>query len=528
MDWFRRFIASRISDALEMKSDMNDVLLKFDGIGKSFPGVKALDDIHMEFRAGEIHALVGENGAGKSTLMKILSGVYQPDTGKIIYRGQPVVLRDPHHAQNEGISIIFQEFSLIGNMTVTENVFLNREPRNALGFLDREAARAGARELMARLDVEMDPDARVEDLSVVNQQLVEIMKALSVDARILIMDEPSAALTDKELEKLFVIIRALKKRGVTIIYISHMLEEVFALADRVTVIKDGRCMGTFDVGELNKDSLVRHMVGRDIGDIYPPLGSPSDDVALEVRGLSDGSLLDDVSFTLRKGEILGLAGMAGSGRTQLMRTILGERPMLRGELFVGGRAVTIHDIGAAIGMGFCYIPADRKKEGIVASMNIMENTTITALRKFLSAGIVNRKSERVATRRQVDSLRIKTPSPYAKIENLSGGNQQKVLLSRALLSEPTLFFIAEPTRGIDVGAKHEIYKILRQLADQGNSVLMMSSELPEVLGMSDRILVLHRGTVAGVVDQHTRRATEELILSLAVGHEYTLSAEASI
>ncbi|NQT59734.1 MAG: sugar ABC transporter ATP-binding protein [Bacteroidetes bacterium] len=506
-----------------MQISADEKILEFKGITKSFPGVKALDAIHMDFIRGEVHGLVGENGAGKSTLMKILSGVYTPDAGKIFYQGKEVVLKNPAQAQKDGISIIFQEFSLISHMTVAENVFLNREPVSKIGFLRKQEARNKVRKLMSLLDIDLDPDATVKDLSVVQKQLVEIMKALSVDAQILIMDEPSAPLTDKELKKLFAIIESLKKRGVTIIYISHMLEEVFEIADRVTVIKDGIGMGTFNIADITKDDLVRHMVGREIQDIYPPLGLPSEEVILEISNFCIEGELSDISFSLKKGEVLGLAGMVGSGRTRLVQAIIGAVKRNSGILKMYGTEVNITDIGSAINHGFCYIPSDRKNEGIIAAMSIVENTTITSLKRFLKHGVIDHSYEKRATEEQVKSIQIKTPTIHTKIGDLSGGNQQKVLISRALLTEPEVFVIVEPTRGIDVGAKHEIYKIIRELTARGKSVLMISSELPEILGMSDRILVLQRGMIAGIVDQHTNPATEEILLSLAVGHEYSLS-----
>jgi len=505
-----------------MNTAMDNKILEFQGITKSFPGVKALDNINMEFRYGEVHALVGENGAGKSTLMKILSGVYTPDSGKIFYLGKRTILKNPHQAHVDGISIIFQEFSLINHMTVAENVFLNREPVNLFGFLKKNIISNKVKALAESLEIDLDVDIKISELSVVEQQLVEIMKALSVDANILIMDEPSAPLTDKELKKLFEIIESLKEQGVTIIYISHMLEEVFEIADRVTVIKDGRGMGTFKVADITKDILVKHMVGRDIKDIYPPLGKQAEEDLLKVEDLSLGKELKDISFTLKKGEVLGLAGMVGSGRASLVKSIIGLIRKDAGRIFLEGEETEIPDIKTAIEKGFCYIPSDRKNEGIIPSMSILENITITNLSEYLKHGLLMQTEEKEAALKQVKALNTKTPSVFTKIENLSGGNQQKVLLSRALLTTPKIFVIVEPTRGIDVGAKHEIYKIIRELTDKGNSVLMISSELPEILGMSNRIMVLHRGELAGIINQNKKASSEEEILSMAVGHEYSL------
>jgi ABC-type sugar transport system ATPase subunit len=502
-------------------------VLRLTGITKEFPGVRALDDVALELYEGEVHGLVGENGAGKSTLMKILSGVYQPDSGEIALRGKPVSFRNPHEAQDAGISIIFQEFSLIRNFDVTDNVFLNREPVRFFGHLDKRAARNRTRQLLEELGIDLNVDTKIEELSVVQQQVVEIVKALSITASVLIMDEPSAALTDKELGKLFEIIRSLKARGVTIIYISHMLDEIFEIADRVTVLKDGKVMGTRQREGLTKDELIPMMVGRKIEDYFPDLSpSPPGDgerpVLLEVRNLSKGDKLKDVSLDLYAGEILGIAGMVGSGRNLLARCILGIERHDGGEIHLQGRVREIHSIYDAIASGFGFITDDRKNLGILGPMTVKENVTIANLKHYLRLGFLRRRQEAEDTRAQVDLLNIKTPGIGQEVENLSGGNQQKVLISRWLLREPEIFVFSEPTRGIDVGAKAEIYRIMREVVSTGKSIIMISSELPEIIGMSDRILVMHAGRIEGVVDQHERRATEERIMSLAVGHAFTL------
>ena len=502
-----------------------ETVLRLEGITKTFPGVTALDGVSLDFRRGEVHGLVGENGAGKSTLMKILSGVYRADAGRILLGGAEAAFRSPHEAQQSGISIIFQEFSLIRGFTVAENVFLNREPVSVLGHLDRRAARERTRALLEEIGIELDVDARVEDLSVVQQQVVEIVKALSVTAQVLIMDEPSAALTDKELRKLFQIIRTLTAKGVTVIYISHMLEEVFEIADRVTVLKDGKVVGTKPAGELSREELVRMMVGRTIEDYFPALGGGPGPVLLEVRGLSRRGSLSDVSFQLRAGEILGVAGMVGSGRNLLARCILGLDRFDAGEVTVkGGRPP--RDFHAAMAAGFGYITDDRKAQGILGPMSIQENVTIASLPSYLSVGFLRRGREKADARRQVDLLAIKATGIGQAVQNLSGGNQQKVLIARWLLRQPDVFVISEPTRGIDVGAKAEIYRIMREVTAAGKAIIMISSELPEVIGMSDRIMVMRGGRVEGIVDQHDGKATEEQIMSLAVGHQYTIHAAA--
>lgn len=500
-----------------------EYVLEFRNIDKTFPGVKALSSVNMAFRAGEVHALVGENGAGKSTLMKILSGVYQPSAGEIYFRGERLELQNPHHAQTAGISIIFQEFSLINTLDVAENVFLNREPKNRFGLFDKKKAVMMTEELLDSIGIEIDTTAKIKDLSVMEQQTVEIIKALSIDAEIIIMDEPSAALSDKELAKLFNIINRLRDDGKTVIYISHMLEEVFSIADRVTVLKDGRVMATEDVCDLDKDKLVKLMVGREIGDIYPPLSENIGEIILETEGLSS-SKIKNADLSLRRGEVLGLAGIAGSGRTALVETLLGIESPENGTVRFSGSAVRFKNIREAIDAGFCYIHSDRKNKGIIAPESITVNTTITSLDQYTERGLLNSSSEKKVTSEQVKLLGTKVASINQKIEDLSGGNQQKVLLSRALLKDPEIYIINEPTRGIDVGAKHEIYKIMRNLTSRGKSILMVSSELPEIIGMSDRILVMSQGRSAGILDQHEKIYTEEEILSLAVGHEYQLPA----
>jgi len=499
-----------------------DTVLRLEGITKRFPGVKALDGVSLEFRRGEVHGLVGENGAGKSTLMKILSGVYHADSGRIFLNGAEVTFRGPHEAQEAGISIIFQEFSLIRGFTVAENVFLNREPVRLLGHLDARAARERTRALLDEIGIELDVDRKADELSVVQQQVVEIVKALSVTAPVLIMDEPSAALTDKELRKLFEIIRTLAAKGVTVIYISHMLEEVFEIADRVTVLKDGRVMGTRPVRELTRDELVRMMVGRTIEDYFPPRGGEQGPVLLEVRGLSRRGSLSAISLELHAGEILGVAGMVGSGRNLLARCILGLEPYDGGEIIVKGRGWPPRSFHDAMAAGFGYITDDRKAQGILGPMSIQENVTIASLGSYLSVGFLHRGRENADARRQMELLGIKGTGVGQAVQTLSGGNQQKVLIARWLLRQPDIFVISEPTRGIDVGAKAEIYRIMREVTGAGKAILMISSELPEVIGMSDRILVMRAGSIAGMIDQRAGQASEEQIMSLAVGHEYSI------
>jgi ABC-type sugar transport system ATPase subunit len=497
-------------------------ILEFRSITKEFPGVKALDNISLSFRYGEVHALCGENGAGKSTLMKILSGVYQPTSGELIYKGQKKIFKNPHQAQLDGISIIFQEFSLIRNFDVVDNVFINREPSNKLGHINRKEAKRLTEALLKELDIELDVHAKVGNLTVVQQQVVEIVKALSVDANILIMDEPSAALTDKEVRKLFDIIRMLKAKGVTVIYISHMLEEIFEICDRVTVIKDGQYIGTKDTNDTDKEGLIRMMVGRDIEDYFPALPAKQEKAIMQVKNLNKGKKLTDINFELFKGEVLGVAGMVGSGRTILAQCLLGIEEIDSGEIIINNQKQHITSTSHAMDCGLGYLPADRKNLGILGSMTVKENMTIANLKSYLTSGFLKKKEEIEDAEAQTQLLNIKTPTIEHSIGNLSGGNQQKVIISRWLLKKPNIYIFSEPTRGIDVGAKAEIYRIIRDVANGGNAVVMISSELPEIIGMSDRIMVMNEGVIEGFIDQHTKPATEEEILSMAVGHEYVL------
>jgi ABC-type sugar transport system ATPase subunit len=505
-----------------MGATENRNILEFHEITKEFPGVKALDRVSFSCRYGEVHGLVGENGAGKSTLMKILSGVYQPTGGHIIYKDQKLVLKNPHHAQMCGISIIFQEFSLIKNFDVTDNVFLNREPVNNVGHLNRKEARRKTTDLLKEIGFELDINKPISALSVVQQQVVEIVKALSVTASVVIMDEPSAALTDKELRKLFDIIRTLKQKGVTIIYISHMLEEIFEIADCVSVLKDGQLMGTKNIEETDKDELIRMMVGREIENYFPPRPARNSHVLMNVERLNKKGVLVDIGFKLHQGEILGLAGMAGSGRTMLAKCLLGIEPADTCSLQINGQRKEIRSIHQAIDCGIGYLPADRKNLGIIGPMDVRENMTLANLRRYLAKLFILKKQEANDVKEQIALLNIKTSGIMQRVENLSGGNQQKVIISRWLLKNPQIFIFAEPTRGIDVGAKAEIYRIMREVANGGRGIIMISSDLPEVIGMSDRILVMRSGRIEGCIDQHEKTATEEEIMSLAVGHQYAL------
>jgi len=500
----------------------NSNLLELRNITKVFPGVTALNNVNFSCKFDEVHALVGENGAGKSTLMKILSGVYPSTSGTIVLKGQEVHFKSTYEAQMMGISIIFQEFSLIPNFDVAENIYLNREPSNKAGFLRKAEAKRKTKELLNEIGIELDIDRKISELSVVQQQIVEILKALSVTAQVLIMDEPSATLTDIELKKLFEIIRTLKEKGVTVIYISHRLEEVFEIADRVTVLKDGEVMGTSAIDEISKDALIRMMVGRKLDDVFPAFGKATKKPLLQVRNLNKQRKLFDINFTLDEGEVLGVAGIVGAGRSLLAKSLFGVVKADSGEILIEGEKREIHSVNDAIQSGIGYIPEDRKTEGIIYYTSVKENITIANIQEYSNRGFLDSDGEINDAKEYIAMMDIKVAGVEQLIEEVSGGNQQKALISRWLLKDLKIIIFDEPTRGIDVGAKFEIYRIIRMLADRGKAILMISSELPEIIGLSDRIMVMRKGRIEGILDQHEKRATEEEVMSIAVGHTYTL------
>jgi ABC-type sugar transport system ATPase subunit len=506
-------------------------LLQVEQISKTFPGVQALQDVSLEVYPGEVLGLVGENGAGKSTLMKILSGVYEPTAGRILLDGQPVVIHDPRQAQHLGISIIYQEFNLMPNLSVEENVFVGREP-NTGRFVRWRALRQQTEALLDQLGVDLDPGAIVRDLSVAEQQMVEIAKALSLNARLVIMDEPTSALTDTEVAALFAIIRGLKERGLAVIYISHRLDEIFAICDRVTVLRDGQLAGEMPIAEATPDRIVRLMVGRPLGDLFRPeeserrleaLAEQSPAPVLEVRGLgrtgtvqdAAAIVLEDVSFAVRPGEIVGLAGLVGSGRTEIARALFGADEYDRGEILIDGRPVRIRSPRAAIRLGMGLVPEDRKLQALVLNLAIRENMSLSMLDRLSRFGVVRLGAERALARRMVELLRVRTPSIEQKALNLSGGNQQKVVIAKWLALRPKVLIMDEPTRGIDIGAKAEVHALMHRLAADGVAILMISSELPEIIHMSDRVLVMRQGRIAGELTH--QEATQEAIMALATG-----------
>jgi len=492
--------------------------LQMRGITKTYPGVLALDGVTFTVLPGEVHALVGENGAGKSTLMKILAGAQPRDSGEILLDGRPVVIDSPQRAMDLGISIIYQEFNLVPYMTAPENIFLGREPRGVLpGFVNFSAMHAESQRIIDRLGVRLSMKAPVGRMSVAQQQMVEIAKATSRQARIIAMDEPSATLTEHELENLFALIRQLKDDGVSIIYISHRLEEIFQIADRVTVLRDGRLVATKEVAETNREEIIQMMVGRELREKIPKKAAQIGDAVLSVSGLRRAGVLDDISFTVRKGEVVGVAGLVGAGRTEVARCIFGADPIDAGEIHVEGRRVEIRSPQDAIRLGIGLVTEDRKALGLLLGMAVRENVTLARLGFLSRLGFVSRRREREVANAFVSDLGIKTPSIEQLVQNLSGGTQQKVVLAKWLFTQSKVMIFDEPTRGIDVGSKVEIYQLMNRLAADGVGIVMISSELPEILGMSDRIIVMHEGRIAGELSRE--EATQEAIMHLATGGE---------
>jgi ribose transport system ATP-binding protein len=487
-----------------------------EGIEKSFPGVHALAQCQFELRSGEVHALVGENGAGKSTLMKVLAGVYTKDKGHIHYKGREVEIHGPRAAQHLGISMIHQELNLMNHLTVAQNIFIGREPRGIFSFvLDEKAINEQAQALLSMLHLTIDPRAKVKDLSVAKQQMVEIAKALSFNSEVLIMDEPTAALTESEIEELFHVIRQLRDKGVGIVYISHRLEELSLISDRITVMRDGHYVNTVGTQEVTIDQIISMMVGRVIYESAPEVPeNVSQETVLEVRNLNRGSAIKDVSFSLKRGEILGFAGLMGAGRTEVARAIFGADPYDAGEVYIMGHRVHIKSPCDAVTHGIGYLSEDRKRYGLTLGMNVETNIVLAAFRRFLGfMGLVNSAQVRVTAMELVDSLIIRTPSLQQKVKNLSGGNQQKLVVAKWLTADTDILIFDEPTRGIDVGAKSEIYKLLNDLARQGKAIIMISSELPEILRMSHRIVVMCEGRITGELT--AGEATQEKIMKFA-------------
>jgi rhamnose transport system ATP-binding protein len=485
-------------------------ILRLDSVSKTFPGVRALDSVQFDVRPGEVHALLGENGAGKSTLIKIMSGVHEPDGGTVELDGKPVRLGRPQDAQRAGIATIYQELLLFPELTVAENIFAGHAPRRRWGGIDWSLMRSRAREILATLDIhDLDVDRTVGALSVGNRQRVEIAKALSQNARVLIMDEPTAALTEADVERLFAIVRLLKARGVGIVYISHRLVEVFELADRVTVLRDGRHVGTREVAETREDELITMMVGRALDALFPKTAAEIGPPVLEVRGLSGRPQLRDVGLTLHRGEIVGLADLVGAGRSELAQALFGITPPDAGEILLDGRPVRIAGPRDAIRLGIAYVPEDRGQQGLVRPMRIRENASLAVLRRLAKGGFIDFPAEAELARSIIRQFGVRASGIEQAVGKLSGGNQQKVVLGKWLATKPRVLIMDEPTRGIDVGAKAEIHRLMSELAGQGLAILMISSELPEILGMSDRVLVMRQGRL--VAEFPRARASQEAI-----------------
>lgn len=494
----------------------SEVLLRLEGVSKSFGGVRALRDVRLDLRAGEVHALMGENGAGKSTLIKILGGIYQADRADISISGQRHTIEGVKDSQKLGISIVHQELILVEGMTVAENMFLGKELKNRYGLIDHARMAREASKVISRFAVTIDPNAEVSSLSLAQKQIVEIAKALLNEARIIVMDEPTAALTQGEVEKLFEIVRQLKSHNCSVLYVSHRMEEIFALSDRITVFRDGQYISTVTTSKTTSDELIRLMVGRDLTDFYrSKQHDVGEDTALQVSNLSRAPLLRDISFALGKGEVLGFYGLIGAGRTELARVLFGIDRKTGGDIRVDGKDVTINSPTDAIGLGIALAPESRKEQGLVLEHSVAFNITLAILKRFQGALFLDKSQDGAAATDYIRRLGVKVSSPLQSASKLSGGNQQKVVLAKWLATEPKVLILDEPTRGIDIGAKTEIYQLIGQLAESGLSIIFISSDLPEVMHISDRICVMRNGTIAGIPAQAD--FSEELILSLASG-----------
>ncbi|MEW5868160.1 MAG: sugar ABC transporter ATP-binding protein [Chloroflexota bacterium] len=491
---------------------MQDVILSVKNITKTYPGVVALDNVSLDFRKGEVHALLGENGAGKSTLIKVISGAIEPDRGSIVFGEKEYAKMNPGLSRENGVAVIYQEFSLVEPLSVAQNVFLG-ENRGVL--VDYKDLKNRAAKIFEEMNVSIDPSVQIMKLSPAKKQLVEIAKAISANARVLIMDEPSAPLSASEVETMFEIIGKLKSKGVTIIYISHRIEELFRISDRVTVMRDGRYIDTLNTRETNRKELIGLMVGRELKEYYPKRSIEPADIVLEVKNIS-GLGDEDISFTVRKGEILGIAGLVGSGRTELANLICGAAPKESGEIWIEGKKREIHSPDQAIAYGIGLIPEDRKQHGCIINANVRFNISLSTFNKTTRFSIVDSKAQKTTARHYIDKFNIKTPSMEQKVIHLSGGNQQKVVLAKTLAANTNILIFDEPTRGIDVGSKQEIYNLMIELVNQGKTILMISSEMEELLGMSDRLIVLCEGRFMGEVPKED--FDQRHVIELASGH----------
>lgn len=490
-------------------------LLDMKQIIKSFNGVEVLHGIDFSLRAGTVHALMGENGAGKSTLMKVLAGVHKCDDGEIWLKGKKTEIQSPRHAQELGIAMIHQELSPVPEMTVAENIFLGREPRKGL-FVDYKKMYTDTEKLLGEMKVRVSPRAKIGRLKVADQQLIEISKAISLNADIIVMDEPTSAITDQEVEILFKTIADLKKKGTGIIYISHKMDEIFRIADDITVLRDGTYVNSWEAKDIDNNTLIKNMVGRELNEIFPKIKVPAKDVVMEVRHFTKENQFEDISFLVREGEILGIAGLIGAGRTELMNAIFGLEKPDSGEVFFEGKKVEIRRPSDAIRHGIAYVTEDRKNEGLVLEMGVGQNITIASMKTLSNGMFIKRQEEKKTIDDQIRALRIKVHSPRQLVGKLSGGNQQKVVLAKWMMKNPKLLILDEPTRGIDIGAKSEIYKLMGEFVEKGNSIIMISSEMPEAMGMSDRILVLSNGRLSGELSRE--EFAQEDIMKMAVSY----------
>ena len=493
---------------------MGEVILTMKDIDKSFPGVHALDHVNFEVKRGEVHALMGENGAGKSTLMKVLTGIYTKDSGSITFEGKEVEFHNTREAQDAGVVIVHQELNMLGHLTVAQNIFIGREFKKGVKIDDKKMNEE-AKKLFEKLHIDIDPSETMSDLTVGKQQMCEIAKAISHEAKVIIFDEPSAALTESEIEELFKIIRDLREQNLGIVYISHRMDEIKVITDRVTVMRDGTYVGTLITNECTKDDIINMMVGRVIyEDPKTQSAVPADaPVVLKVEHLNAGRMVQDVSFELRKGEILGFSGLMGAGRTETARAIFGADPKESGDIYINGEKVTINSPQDAVRCGIGYLSEDRKRYGIVVQKTVAENSTMACLQNYMSGLFINKRAEKKVAQEYVESLATKTPSVDQLVVNLSGGNQQKVVIAKWLINDCDILIFDEPTRGIDVGAKNEIYKLMNKLASEGKSIIMISSEMTEILRMSDRIVVMCEGRKTGEV--RIEEATQEVIMNMA-------------
>ncbi|MDO4787787.1 MAG: sugar ABC transporter ATP-binding protein [Johnsonella sp.] len=493
----------------------NREILRMENISKVFPGVKALKSVNFSLEKGEVHALVGENGAGKSTLMKCLIGIQPPTEGKIWYDGKYISNYNTEKALNMGISMIHQELSPIEHRTISDNIWLGREPKNRFGLIDYKKMHEKTREVLKIVDLNESPTQLMRNLTVAKIQMIEIAKAISYDAKIIIMDEPTSALTDKEVCQLYKIIRKLKSEGRSMIYISHKLDEIYEICDRVTVFRDGELIGSRNMSDIQIDEMIRMMVGREVSNLYPKEHCEIGEVLIEVDGLSDGKEFFDVSFKAHRGEILGFAGLVGSGRTQIMETIFGARHKASGKIKIKGKEVEIHNPVDAISNGLALLTEDRRLTGIFPMLSVYYNIVCSHIDSYRKGIFLDYGKMGKDVNEYIKSVNVKTPTAQAQIQNLSGGNQQKVLIARWLLTQPDILILDEPTRGIDVGAKAEIYHLISRLASQGKCVIMISSELPEIIGMSDRVIVMHEGRVSGELKRD--ELDQEILMTYAAG-----------